>query len=302
MAVGHVLPPLAASLLCWVFAGLLFFQWRHRRRPYQLVWAIGLVCYALAAGADATGHLAGWSEPVYRTWYLFGAIAAAAWLGLGEVYLFRTSAFGELVALAVFGGAIPAMIRGGRFLGQHVEGPAQTAITVGLLTIAAAGVLALVAWERPQWLGHIATAVLVAGTLAAAMQVMLAPVDLAEALDPVTGVPRGAGFPETVRVLTPPFNIAGALAILFGAIYSAWTYWRRGAGAERVVSNALIAAGAFAPTLTSTLNRFGVTSVFYWGELLGVLLIFAGFLAASDVLPWRRWPLRPRLRSARSAA
>lgn len=280
--------PVIAAALCAVFTVLLLRQWSARRRPYQLVWAIGVFFYGVAAAADAVGHLAGWTAPVYRTWYLFGAIGAAAWLGLGEVYLFRTSAFGELVAVSIFAGAIPAIFRGGRLLAAQEEGPAQLAVTVGLLAIALAGVIALVAWERPELVGHITAVVLTLATLAAAALVFGAPVDVAQIIDPETGVPRGAGMPETVRLLTPPFNIAGALAILFGALYSAWTFWRRRAGAERVVSNGLIAAGAFAPSLTNTLNRFGSTGSFYWGELLGVLLIFAGFLAASDVLGLRK--------------
>ena len=80
-----------------------------------------------------------------------------------------------------------------------------------------------------------------------------------------------------------PEFYAGDLALLSGAVYSGWQFWRRGAGAERLLSTCLIALGAFAPSLGGSLNRFGVTDVFYWGELLGVLLIFAGFLASSDV-------------------
>src|SRR5688500_500166 len=227
----RVVIPALSSLLCWMFSALLFVQSRARRRPYQLVWTIGLIFYALAAGADAIGNFAGWTEAIYRTWYICGAIAAAAWLGLGEVYLYRTGAFGELVALSVFAGAIPAMIRGGRLLSAQADASAHVAVTVGLLAIAAAGILALVGWERPLLLGHVALAILVAATIAAGIAVLSAPVDLVEAVDPVTGVPRGAGFPETVRVLTPPFNIAGALAIFFGAVYSAWTFWRRRASA-----------------------------------------------------------------------
>ena len=279
--------PLAATVLCVVFATLLFAQWRARRRPYQLVWAVGLSFYAIASGAESVGQVAGWSDPVYRIWYFFGAICVAAWLGLGEVYLFRTSAFGELVALAVFAGAIPAMIRGGRLLGAQAEGPAQMAVAVGLIVIAAAGVLALVAWEKPRALGHVALAMLAFGMLVAGYHVATAPVDLTEILDPATGIPRGQGFPETVRLLTPPFNLAGALAMIFGALYSAWNYWRRRESLQRVLSNSLIAVGAMAPSLTSTLNRFGITGLFHWGELLGVLLIFAGFLANNDVITRR---------------
>jgi len=279
--------PLAATVLCVVFATLLFAQWRARRRPYQLVWAVGLSFYAIASGAESVGQVAGWSDPVYRIWYFFGAVCVAAWLGLGEVYLFRTSAFGELVALAVFAGAIPAMIRGGRLLGAQAEGPAQMAVAVGLIVIAAAGVLALVAWEKPRALGHVALVMLAFGMLVAGYHVVTAPVDLTEILDPATGIPRGQGFPETVRLLTPPFNLAGALAMIFGALYSAWNYWRRRESLQRVLSNSLIAVGAMAPSLTSTLNRFGITGLFHWGELLGVLLIFAGFLANNDVITRR---------------
>ena len=172
-------------------------------------------------------------------------------------------------------------------LGQHLDATATTAVTTGIVGIACAAVLALISWERPLLLGHVGLAFLASGTLVAAISVFGAPVDPTAMIDPVTGVPHGAAFPQTVRILTPLFNIGGALALAFGAVYSAWTYWRRRANRQRLVSNSLIALGAFAPSLTSTLNRFGVTETFYWGELLGVLLIFAGFLVSSEVFTRR---------------
>ena len=279
--------PLTAALLCGVFAALLFRQWRARRRPYQLVWAFGLLCYGIAAAADAAGQLRGWNTALYRNWYFFGAIAAAAWLGLGELYLMRTPAFGELVALGVFAGTIPAFITGGHLLGTHDDAAAYAAISIGLAGIGSAGALALVAWERPQWLGHAALLLLVVGSLYAAVKIVATPVDPSQMLDPATGIPHGVAFPESIRLVTPLFNIGGALALLFGAAYSAWTFWRRRTHPQRVVSNTIIALGAFVPTLSSSLNRFGVTTVFYWGELLGVLLFFAGFWASSEVFARR---------------
>ena len=35
--------------------------------------------------------------------------------------------------------------------------------------------------------------------------------------------------------------------------------------------------------MTSGLNRFGITWAFFLGELLGVLLIFAGFVVSTEV-------------------
>jgi hypothetical protein len=286
--------PSCAALLCFVFAGMLLSQWWQRRRPYQLIWALGLLCYAIASGADAAGQLAGWNVATYRVWYFFGAIVAAAWLGLGELYLMPTSGFGELVALGVFAGAIPAVFTGGRMLGAHLDAPATVAVTIGVVGIAVAGVLALISWERPALLGHAGLTFLALGTLYAATRVFGVAVDPAAMVDPATGIPHGEAFPQSVRLLTPLFNIGGALALLFGAVYSAWTYWRRRTHPRRLVSNSLIALGAFAPSLTSSLNRFGFTATFYLGELLGVLLIFAGFLASHEV--FARAPRRPAAR------
>jgi hypothetical protein len=287
---GHAVLPAVAALLCAVFAVLLLRQWWARRRSYQIVWAAGMLFYGVAAGADAFGQTFGWTEPGYRVWYLAGAIAAAAWLGLGEVYLLRSAGFNELVALGVFAGSIPAIVRGGRYLGAHEDALAGAAVTLGICGIVAAALLALVSWERPAWFGHATAVVVIGGTVYAAFHVLTAPIDAAGMIDPATGIPHGAAFSESVRLLTPMFNIGGALALFSGAAFSGWQFWRRGASPERLISTGLIVLGAFFPSLTGSLNRFGVTDVFYWGELLGVLLILAGFLASSEVFGRRRRP------------
>lgn len=280
---AHTVLPLASAALCVLFTVLLFRQWQVRRKPYQLVWSMGMLCYGLAAGADAFGQISGWNVSTYRVWYFFGAVAAAAWLGLGEVYLMRAPGFGELVGASVFAGAIPALIRGGRLLGAHEDAAAHGAIAIGLAGIVAAAIIALVSWERPHLVGHVTLGLLALGTAIAAYRVFTATVDPALMLNPETGVPHGAALPDSVRLMTPMFNIGGAMALLLGAVYSGWSFWRRGGSGERLISNGLIALGAFTPSLTSGLTRFGVTGVFYWGEFLGVLLIFAGFLASSEV-------------------
>src|SRR5262249_3824406 len=131
--------------------------------------------------------------------------------------------------------------------------------------------------------------------------------------DPVTGVPVAAGFPGYLRVSSVPFNAGGGLALIFGALYSAYIYMPkrrvlparlaaaaivvnffaslRGAVAalaqgklnSRVPATILIAVGSLIPAVTSGLNRFGVTWSFFLGEFLGLLLIFVGFLVSVDV-------------------
>ena len=57
----------------------------------------------------------------------------------------------------------------------------------------------------------------------------------------------------------------------------------RGELNSRVPATLLIALGGFIPGVTSGLNRFGVTWSFFLGELLGVVLIFLGFLVSTEV-------------------
>ena len=47
------------------------------------------------------GGAFGWSEPLYKTWYLFGAVYVAAWLGLGTMYLLGKTRFGYAAAFSV---------------------------------------------------------------------------------------------------------------------------------------------------------------------------------------------------------
>jgi hypothetical protein len=75
-----------------------------------------------------------------------------------------------------------------------------------------------------------------------------------------------ASLPGTVR------------ALLEGRIHS------------RVPATILIAVGAFIPTLTDSLNRFGSTELFHLGKFLGVVFLFAGFLVSIEVFREIRVP------------
>src|SRR4051794_36940645 len=74
-------------------------------------------------------------------------------------------------------------------------------------------------------------------------------------------------------------SLPGAIrALLTGTIHS------------RVPATILIAVGAFIPTLTDSLNRFGATELFQLGKFLGVIFLFAGFLVSIEVFREIRIP------------
>ena len=320
MSVLNVVLPLGSSVLSFVFAAMVLDQWWQRRHSFQLVWGIGLLWYGISAGTEFLGGAFGWTEPVYRVWYLIGAFFVAGYLGVGTIYLLSRSRFGYFAGTTVFIGGLLSLLfsHSSRYPG------AGTAGTVAFV-IALVGAIAIIAATatRRQLAAHIAMGVLVIGSLAATYLVLTAHLPAPGwAVDPNTHVPVGSAFPGYVRVLTGPFNIAGALCLVFGAIYSAYVYMPKhkvlrakvrmpviaqlygvaavtvnfiaslpaavGALLEgklnsRVPATILIAIGAFIPGLTSGLNRFGVTWSFFLGEFLGLLLIFIGFMVSEEV-------------------
>jgi hypothetical protein len=306
---------------------MVFDQWWQRRQAFQLVWAIGLLWYGISAGCEFIGSAFGWSEPLYRAWYLTGAFFVAANLGVGSIYLLSKTRFGYFAGVTVLIGGLLSLL----FSHLNAKGTqvpiypgAATAGTIAFVVAAVGGVAitAATAVRRPL-AAHIAMAVLIFGSIAVAYMTMTASLAAPGwAVDAGTHVPVGTAFPGYVRVLTGPFNIAGALCLVFGAIFSAYVYMpkhkvlrakvrlpllaqlygaaavvvnfvaslpaavdalRKGKLNSRVPATILIALGAFIPGLTSSLNRLGVTWSFFLGEFLGVLLIFGGFLVSEEV-------------------
>lgn len=219
---------LVNAAVAWIFTVLVFRQYLKRRKLYQLIWAIGLACFAIAVTAEFLVVRSGvWNEFVYRTWYFFGAMLGVVYLGQGTVHLLTSRRF-------------------------------------------AAAALALV----------------VLATLAAAYVTYSAPVDFTRLAAP--GEPSGkayqsigdAGF-ATPRAWTPFLNTYGTFWLVGGAAWSALQFRRRRTGRNLVTGNVLIATGALVVGVASAFNRFGVSGFQYIGELLGIVLIFLGFLTVS---------------------
>ena len=84
-----------------------------------------------------------------------------------------------------------------------------------------------------------------------------------------------------VRLLTPFFNLYGTIALVGGALWSAWVFFRKRIFLHRTLGNVLIACGAILPAFGGTFSRMGLANALYIGELLGVVLIFLGYLRAT---------------------
>ena len=88
-----------------------------------------------------------------------------------------------------------------------------------------------------------------------------------------------------VRSYSFLFNIYGTVALVGGALYSAYIFWRKRIMPQRVLGNVLIALGGLSPALGGTLARIGATEFLYVSELIGVIVIFIGFRLATTQQP-----------------
>lgn len=79
--------PIATSILAFAFGVVLYRHWAEEGSRHLMWWTIGIFLYGIGAGTEALTTLIGWEEPVFRAWYITGAILGAAPLAQGTAYL-----------------------------------------------------------------------------------------------------------------------------------------------------------------------------------------------------------------------
>ena len=99
-----------ATLVAVAFSMSTFDRWVARRRRHELAWALALALFAAGAFFLWLGASTGWTVPVFRAFYLFGAVVNVPVLALGTVYLLAGRRAGD--RSAVFVGAFAAFAAG----------------------------------------------------------------------------------------------------------------------------------------------------------------------------------------------
>jgi hypothetical protein len=222
--------PLVTSIISFIFAITVLDQYFARRKPYQLLWAIGLFMYFISTLTEFWWNIIGHNDMIYRLWYLVGAILVAAYLGQGTLYL----------------------------LMRHRR-------------------------------ANIIMAILGLASIYAAIRVFTVTIDIS-GMTKLTGV---GIMPTDIRaIITPIFNTFGTVALVGGAVYSAYIFWRKRIFPHRILANILIALGALLPALGGIhLSTSGSLNLFFLLELAGVIIMFIGFLRTKEVFGLYRLPL-----------
>lgn len=222
--------PLVTCVVSFIFAVAVLDQYFARRKPYQLLWAIGLFMYCVSTFTEFWWNIYGHVNIMYRLWYLIGAVLVAAYLGQGTIYLLMRRRRANMI-MAVLGVA----------------------------------------------------------TMYAAVRIFAVNIDIS-GLTKLTGI---GVMPIDVRaIITPVFNAFGTVALVGGAVYSAFIFWRKRILPHRVVANILIALGAILPAVGGIhISTGGNLNLFFLFELAGVIIMFIGFLRTKEVFGLYRFPL-----------
>jgi len=217
----NVALPAVTSVLALVLGIALLDQWRHRHGSFQLAWAIGMLCFGVGSGCEALAAAGGWSDPLYRAWYLAGAVLTPAWLGLGTALLLAKTRFGYAYSVCFLLAGLFTLLTQAKYDYPN-SGPAGGLYLIAGIVLAvaifAATYLGIQRWPR------IAAAGVVLGTLLGVVLVATATLMAGSFIDPATDQPTATLFPGYLRLLTPFMNVTGAFSLLFGALFSAYVF------------------------------------------------------------------------------
>jgi hypothetical protein len=215
--------PLVAAAVAFAFAAALFRQVMERRRPYQLVWMLALVMFALASLSVAVGVWRGWSPFTFDVYWALGAVLNVPYLAAGEVLLlFRRPPVVWITALVLI------------FV---------TAYTLAVLQ------------------GADASADALSEQLPSGKEVF------------------GDGTPA--HRLPQLISIPAYLVLLAGTAWSAWRMRGRPELRDRFMGTVLIAVGATIVAAGASFSAAGVLVGFSATLLVGIVLMYGGFLRAS---------------------
>lgn len=168
--------------------------------------------------------------------------------------------------------------------------------------------LALERQRTPKRRFTVGTPLLLLAAALVASSVVNGPLDLAR-LDQSTLLTGrafasiGEAGPATPRFWTPWFNAYGTFWLIGGALVSAWRASRLSSRATRAraLGTGLIAFGSLILASTSVLTNFFFAGAEEIGRLVGVSILFSGFVISSRTPERRRTPWRFRPSAANPA-
>lgn len=249
--------PLIVSIISAITSGIFagIVLYRWRQKPRPHMFAWGVGLALYFLGTLSQVILTFvWSPLFFGLWYWSGALMIPAWLGQGTIYL---------------------LVRRGN-IARNIH---AALILIGIMTLP--WTLFLTPFNEEAWHPGADMTQIYRDEYAADGTLIREGI--------MAGSSRGS-----VRFFSPIMNVWGTLALVGGAIWSARLFRKKQIMRNRVVGNLFIAAGGLLPALGGALIRLGDPAFKYTGEMLGAVLIFIGFLIATNIPDDAHLPRRER--------
>lgn len=93
--------PILTTCVALVFAAVIFRRYQQRGGTHLLWWGVGMLTYAAGTITESATTLIGWHEPVFRAWYITGALLGGAPLAQGTVYLLLPKRMADRLSVAL---------------------------------------------------------------------------------------------------------------------------------------------------------------------------------------------------------
>lgn len=181
------------------------------------------------------------------------------------------------IALVMF--AVASLAAAAGMLFEWSAGLFRTYYLFGAILNVPVLALGTLYFSAPRKVAHVCTGVVIVLALGATIDVFQA--ELSSAPFATDGIPSGSEvMSEDVRTLSRIYSFSGFFVVAGGAIWSALRSLRQsGAHLRRLAgANALIAGGTTVVAIASGLARYGRGGYFAVGLLIGVSLMFLGFI------------------------
>ena len=145
-----------------------------------------------------------------------------------------------------------------------------------ILNVAWLGLGTIYLLARRSW-ANAALALVALLSVVAVNAVWTTPVNVAAAAD------TGKGFPDgsLPRILAGIGSGLGSIVLVGGALWSAWVFLRKRHNGRRAIANVVIAAGVLIVAAGGTATFTGASGVLELANLVGLSVMFAGFLLIS---------------------
>jgi hypothetical protein len=94
--------PIATTLFSMTFTVIILTHWlKKKNATYLAWWTLGVFLFGLGAATEGLTTLVGWKEPVFRAWYISGALLGGAPLAQGTVYLLLKKKTADRLSIAL---------------------------------------------------------------------------------------------------------------------------------------------------------------------------------------------------------